>query len=256
MALDQRIRLAQHLEDRREDEVDAELRDVRLARLGAEDARLLAEHVEDGTGLLEGLWLPRGEDRQLPALGRLGPADDRRRDVELSRGGVRIGQTRRTIGADRAHRRVDAARSEGRGRAVLAEHGPHHGRVVGEHRQERIGVARGLRGRARDLRAELRHGLRLRSRAIEDEELVAGVEEPRHHRASHVAEADESDSHERTHARRVRGIGRRRRAPASRERRRIADLSRCAAAPRRTADRARDALRWGSAGRRPPDEPP
>src|ERR1700716_840060 len=116
-----------------------------MAGFGTDHKSLLPETVDDRPAALD---IRRGAGRdhkKLPRLGGIGISEDRRRDVALAVARMlarEVGGSGRT---DRAHREVNRARHQSKGKTVEAEIGtPEHdvtnSRIVRQHADDDLAV--------------------------------------------------------------------------------------------------------------------
>src|SRR3981189_1782031 len=98
-----------------------------MSGIGADHKSLLSETVDDRPAALDICCGAGGDDKKLPRLRGIGISEDRRRDVALAVARMlarEVGGSGRT---DRAHREVNRARHQSKGKTVEAEIGtPEH----------------------------------------------------------------------------------------------------------------------------------
>ena len=190
----ERERFAEAFDDRRDQEISRQLHDVGMLGLLAEAKRPLPDGVENRLQAVERGPGTGAHHKQLRLGGGIRPAEYRRRHV--------VPPCAWCAAASRCERRtlivlietwisawwqqVDQASLE---RYLL------DGRVVGQHRDHDVGSARvGRRGGRRGTGGhEVVSALR---RTVPDGEIEAGLQQICGHRPAHVAEPDETDSHD------------------------------------------------------------
>jgi hypothetical protein len=121
-----------------------------------------------------------------------GPSEDRRRQVDLPVPGVPFGEALGARYADGAHADVDRTRSE-RPEETLDR--LLHGLVFGQHGDDGVHAARGIRWGVRQRRAILTQRLGVRARAIVHSDLMAGAQQVARHGRTHISGADECEFH-------------------------------------------------------------
>src|SRR3977135_4723472 len=116
-----------------------------MSGIGADHKSLWSEPVDDGPAALD-IWRGAGgDDKKLPRLGGIGISEDRRRDVALAIARMlarEVGGGGRT---DCAHREMNRARHQSKGKTIEAEIGtPEHdvtnSRIVRQHADDDLAV--------------------------------------------------------------------------------------------------------------------
>jgi hypothetical protein len=193
---EQRVRLAERLDHRDDQEVAAELQGRGRDGIVAQHVELAADALQRLTRALDRRRGARGDHHQLLRGGGVRAAEDGRGDEVLAGPGVGIGQAPRHRRADRAQRDVDGAPGERRQHAPLAEHHGFDGRVVRQHGQDYVGAAR-LGDRLRDVRAPAAQLPVAGARAgpVVGRDLVARLQQAPHDGQTHGTEADKPELH-------------------------------------------------------------
>lgn len=191
-----RAGLAQRLDHHREHEVPEELDEIRLRRIGPDDADGLSHLFQQGHGNLQVRIRARGHDEKLARRRGVGPAKHRRRDEAHSCVKMTDGQHLRGFHADRAERDMHRAGLEPREDAGLTHCDGSQCRIVGDHREHDIGLMCGFGWARRDRSPRPAQGFRPSRVAVEHADLVPGLDQVRGNRGAHCAQPNKSNLHD------------------------------------------------------------
>ncbi|CAM2164967.1 conserved hypothetical protein [Burkholderia cepacia] len=188
----QRGRLAERLDRRREREVRGDLRDVRVLRQRTEPPGLLADRVEQRLHAVDRLGRAARHDRQARGGRDIGAPHHRRGDVMDAARRMRV---RERFGQrDRHRRHVDVDQAARRLREQRFVEDLARGGIVGQHREHRVAAKRVGR-RVDDLRADRGQRLGALARSVPDPHRVSGLQQVRRDCLPHFAQPDKSEIH-------------------------------------------------------------
>ena len=192
--LDQRHRLAERLDNRRDQEIPAQLHEIGVFRGLGDVECLLAHRIEQRLRGLDRLLIAGRHDIKQLLGGGLGPAEHGRGDIALACFAVGRCELFRQRDADRACGDVHRAGAQTRDYPALAKSHGGDSLVIRKHGDDCIALA-GFGNLVRDLRALRCQRRRLAGRAVVHSNLMTGLQKVRGHALAHAAQPDESHLH-------------------------------------------------------------
>src|SRR5882762_522501 len=168
-----------------------------MSGIGTDHKSLLSETVDDGPAAFDICRGAGGDDKKLPRLGGIGISEDRRRDVALAVARMLAGEVGGSGRTDRAHREMNRARHQPKGKTVEAEIGtPEHdvmnSRIVRQHADDDLAVEKVADIRC-GIETERSEPVYLVGATDIRDHAMSGCGEIHGHRRAHVTKPDKAD---------------------------------------------------------------
>jgi hypothetical protein len=194
-----RHRFPEGLDHRSDQEIAAELDEIRHRRLVPDGEGALTEHVEERLTRRDRFMLSRRHDEQLGRCRGVRTPEHRRRDELLTLFSMGSGKPLRFSHADCAHGDMDRTGRERDKDSIIAEHRLINGVIVGKYGDDDF-TSRRVARRLGEMSAALEKRLGLRFGAIIDSELMSCRQQIGGHGASHASKPNEAKFHALTSA--------------------------------------------------------